>query len=65
MDKMICVECGATEQLTKHHGKDYRGIPTGEIQSLCRLCHDNIELQYCLDGRLGKKRKVLILKWIK
>lgn len=51
-----CSECGIDENLTKHHVKDIYGIKTGEIQILCRSCHDEVEKKYAYEGRLGKKR---------
>lgn len=41
-----CADCGAINGLTRHHLKDNNGFKTGEIQILCRPCHDEAELEY-------------------
>lgn len=66
----ICSKCELECEITKHHVKDVDGIKTGEIQYVCRECHDGIELQYYLEGRLGKikrgkRGKILKYGWVK
>ena len=57
-----CEECGSKDNLSIHHVKNIYGIKTGEIQSLCRPCHDLIELEYEKNGIFGKHRRKIALQ---
>ena len=45
-----CNICGTLEYLTRHHLKNERGKKTGEIEILCRRCHNDAEEEYRLLG---------------
>lgn len=46
-----CQMCNSDKvKLTKHHLKYKNGEKTGEIQRLCRRCHDRAEDQYVVLG---------------
>lgn len=45
-----CENCFKKKKLTKHHLKDHKGNKTGEIQLLCRDCHDIAEDEYVEKG---------------
>ena len=47
-----CEVCGTKDRLTKHHVKNDYGSKTGDIQILCRECHDAIEEQYWREGKI-------------
>jgi hypothetical protein len=48
-----CAKCGTIDNLTRHHLKYLNGKKTGEIEILCRACHDKIEQQYHIIGILS------------
>jgi len=41
-----CADCHTGVNLTRHHLKDQYGKKTGEIQILCRACHNLAEERY-------------------
>ena len=41
-----CPKCGQIRYMTKHHVKDELGRKTGEIEKMCRDCHDDVEADY-------------------
>lgn len=48
-----CKRCGLDThriKLTRHHLKNMNGKKTGEIQLLCRPCHDIVEEEYIIMG---------------
>ena len=46
----FCKRCGIQDNLTKHHLKNSYGSKTGEIEILCRKCHDIAEKEYIDQG---------------
>ena len=44
--KEKCPNCNQIRYMTKHHVKDNLGRKTGEIQKMCRDCHDEVEEDY-------------------
>ena len=48
--KEKCPTCGEIRYMTKHHVKDNLGRKTGEIQRICRDCHDDVEADYNKKG---------------
>ena len=50
--KETCPQCGQLRYMTRHHVKNSKGIKTGEIQRMCRDCHDEVEEEYRLYGIL-------------
>lgn len=44
--KEKCPKCGQIRYITKHHVKDNFGRKTGEIEKMCRDCHDDVEADY-------------------
>jgi len=46
LNQKICEGCSKKKKLTNHHLKDLQGNKTGEIQRLCRDCHDIAEDKY-------------------
>ncbi len=50
--KEKCPTCSQIRYMTKHHVKDNLGRKTGEVQNMCRDCHDDIEEEYRLYGML-------------
>ncbi len=48
--KEICPNCNQLRYITRHHVKNRKGKKTGEIQRICRDCHDEIEEEYRLYG---------------
>ncbi len=49
-EKEICPNCNQLRYMTRHHVKNSKGEKTGEIQRMCRDCHDEIEEEYRLYG---------------
>lgn len=45
-----CNRCGTLNNLTEHHLKDKSGYRTGEIEILCRSCHNIAEKEYKEQG---------------
>jgi hypothetical protein len=39
LPKRPCQECGASEDVQKHHGNGYDGQAALDVQYLCRTCH--------------------------
>ena len=62
--KEKCPKCDQIRYMTKHHVNDHLGRKTGEIQKMCRDCHDEIEEEYRLYGMIKhsppKKSKLMI-----
>lgn len=48
LEGKACIQCQTNVNLTRHHVKKLSGEKTGEIQILCRRCHDSIERYSCL-----------------
>ncbi len=44
--KEKCPKCDQIRYMTKHHVKDDLGRKTGEIEKMCRDCHDDVEADY-------------------
>lgn len=44
--KVKCPKCNQIRYMTKHHVKDDLGRKTGEIEKMCRDCHDEVEEDY-------------------
>ena len=63
--KEKCPKCDQIRYMTRHHVKDHLGRKTGEIQKMCRDCHDEVEEEYRLHGMLKhsnpKKSKIINL----
>ncbi len=56
IESEVCERCESKENLTKHHVKDkITFVKTGQIEILCRGCHDNEERQLESKGMLGKR----------
>lgn len=55
--KEMCPKCGQIRYMTRHHIKDNFGKKTGEIQIMCRDCHDEIEEEYKLLGKVITAKK--------
>jgi len=55
--KEKCTICNQIRYMTRHHVKDKRGRKTGEIQKMCRDCHDEIEEEYRLQGMIKPAAK--------
>lgn len=49
-EKEVCPNCNQLRYMTRHHVKNRNGKKTGEIQRICRDCHDEIEEEYRLYG---------------
>lgn len=49
-EKEPCPKCGQLRYMTKHHLKDEDGIKTGDVEIMCRDCHDDAEEEYRLKG---------------
>jgi hypothetical protein len=47
-----CQMCNIDRCLTRHHVKSQRGVKTGDIQILCRDCHDEVEEIYRINGMI-------------
>ncbi len=45
-----CPKCDQIRYMTKHPVKDELGRKTGEIEKMCRDCHDDIEYDYNKKG---------------
>jgi len=50
--KEVCPNCKQLRYMTRHHVKDSKGRKTGEIQRICRDCHDEVEEEYRLYGMI-------------
>jgi len=50
--KEVCPKCKQLRYMTRHHVKDSKGRKTGEIEIMCRDCHDEVEEKYRLYGML-------------
>ena len=44
--------------MTRHHVKNSKGKKTGEIQKMCRDCHDEVEEEYRLCIMINRKKKL-------
>lgn len=64
-EKEVCPNCNQLRYMSRHHVKNIKGEKTGEIQRMCRDCHDEIEEEYRLYGVIKssppKKSKMINL----
>ena len=54
----VCVSCGASDNLTRHHIKNPVGKKTGRIKILCRKCHTIAEKDYELRGIVTLQNRI-------
>ena len=59
-DREKCPNCKEIRYMTKHHVKDDLGRKTGEIEKMCRDCHDEIEEEYMIKHNSTPKKPKLI-----
>ena len=52
-----CERCDTKKSLTRHHIKDLLGRKTGEVEILCRDCHNEAEEEYIMLGIIHIKKK--------
>ncbi len=45
-EKERCPKCNELRYMTRHHVKDELGRKTGDIEIMCRDCHDDVEEDY-------------------
>ena len=57
-EKGECSECHQFRYMTRHHVKNSKGIKTGEIQKMCRECHNEWEEYYRLYGMIIHPKKL-------
>jgi len=55
--KEKCPKCDQIRYMTKHHVKDELGRKTGEIEKMCRDCHDEVEEEYRLCDMLKRSKR--------
>jgi hypothetical protein len=53
---LSCKKCNVKTNLTRHHLKNKWGGKTGEMEILCRACHDMEEKRYIQLGIITKNR---------
>lgn len=56
--KEKCPKCNELRYITRHHVKNSKGIKTGEIEKMCRNCHDEVEESYRLYGMIKHPKKL-------
>jgi len=61
--KEKCPKCNQIRYMTKHHIKDHLGRKTGEVEKMCRDCHDEIEEEYRLHGMIKPAPKKSAIKF--
>ena len=57
-EKDECPKCHQLRYMTRHHVKNSKGVKTGEIQKMCRDCHDEVEEEYRLYGMIKPDTKL-------